>query len=160
MNENKEGKKPKEGVCTMVPREPSREDNECAGEPVLSRDQILNVNDVQVQRIEVPEWGGNVYIRTFMAGEWDDFENNLVLVEDGEKKKAAFKDYRAGFAVLVLCDEQGNKLFDKKDITLLTRKSRAALDRILAKGKALNNVSKSDEEELVESLEPTPDGDS
>lgn len=146
--------------CSMVdtpPPDPGEGEFET---PALGRDQILSAVDMDIRKIPIPEWSGDVFIRSMSAGEWDDFENSLVKITDGGKQKANLKNYRARFASIIICDADGNKLFLPSDITNLSKKSRKAMDRILTAGKKLNGISDEDESELVENLEPTPDADS
>jgi len=147
--------------CVMAGPPPRTHDEDDEAGALLGRDQILAVNDTaEVRRVEVPEWGGTVCVRMLSAGEWDEFENSLVIIEDGEKRKTNLANYRARFAVLIISDEHGHPLFTAADIMALTKKSRAALDRVLEAGKQLNRVSESDEEEIVENLRQAPDADS
>ena len=148
------------GTCKMGEREVNEEPQEVQEVNILDRNAILEANDVMVERVDVPEWGGSVFVRTILAGEWDSFEDSMVTIVDGVASKANLDDYRARFAAMILCDEQGNSLFDKNDIPKLSKKSRAAMDRVLEAGKTLNRVSQEDQEALVESLKPTLDGDS
>jgi len=139
-----------DGVMRMVPAEPKADEQPA---PALGRDQILTVDDTsEVELVPVPEWGGSIYVRTITAGEWDDFENGIVQVVDGEAQRANFDDYRARFASLVIGNEHGERLFSAEDIRALSKKSRHALDRVLEAGKRFNGVDREDEEALVDHL--------
>ena len=125
--------------------------------PVLGRDAIVRVNDVRIQRLEVPEWGGAVHLRVIPNDEYEPFEESL-QIRDGRTQN--MKAFRARFAALVLCDSDGHPLFADKDIPLLNRKSRVALDRVLEAGMQLNAVRDEDVEGLVGNSESDLSGNS
>lgn len=106
----------------------------------LTRDQILNAQDMHTEKVSVPEWGGDVFVRTITAGERDKFEMSL----DGQR----VEDVRASLAALTVCDEANKPLFDMSDIKKLTVKSAAALDRIFDVASRLNKFSKADVDTL------------
>ncbi len=54
-----------------------------------------------------------------------------------------------GMAVLVCCDENGNRIFEPADVEWLTHKSVRPLTRIYNAAKELNDISDEDEEELL-----------
>jgi hypothetical protein len=114
--------------------------------PVLDRDAILNVVDARVQRLEMPEWGGAVYIRVVGSDEYEDFENSLQIADGRASNMAAF---RARFSALVLCDAAGKRLFSAEDVPRLNRKARVALDRVVEAGMKLNALSEQDVSDLV-----------
>ena len=107
---------------------------------MLSKDEILRKADQKIESVDVPEWGGQVYVRTLSGDERDRMEVQL-------------KDSRVGsrglFAALTICDENGNRLFADQDAHALGKKNAAALDRILEVGFRLNAMT----EEAIEELE-------
>jgi len=106
----------------------------------LTRDAILDANDLPVVRVPIPEWGGTVFIRTMTGGERDQFE--------AEWKKNPTDDIRARLAVATLCDAEGTLLFTPADVPLLSKKSSKALDRIFAASTAHSGLTDKDVEEL------------
>ena len=93
---------------------------------VLSRDDILKVDDLPRERVPVPEWGGEVFVRGMNGADKDAWDNFVV-----ELAKAPGKaDIRAFLASLTICDEEGDALFTAEDIAALSKKSAAALDRV------------------------------
>ncbi len=107
---------------------------------LLSRAEILNAEDLKKDRVEVPEWGGHVYVRTLSADERDQWE-----IEQQDNPKESI---RARLAAYTVCDEVGNPIFSAADIEALGAKSGAALGRIWDASLKLNKVSKEDVEEL------------
>ncbi len=141
------------------PQEETQQDqSEESSSPILGREAILQADDTGYYPLDVPEWGGTVLIRVITAGERDAFESSLI--RSGKKNKPNLKDVRAKFAALIICDEQGTRLFNKADIDSLTRKSGAALDRIYDYGREINRFSEEDEKELTENFTEDHNADS
>ena len=116
----------------------------------LNKEAILSADDLKQEVIQVPEWKGEVIIRTMTGEERDAFDSEMIRDD-----KKSFKNIRARFLSLIICDEQGNRLFDDKEIAQLGKKSAAALDRLFSAGQKLNRLSNDDIEELAGNLEPT-----
>lgn len=118
----------------------------------LNKEAILAASDLKQEIVNVPEWGGEVIIRTMTGEERDAFDSEMIRDE-----KRSLKNVRARFLSLILCDEKGNRLFDDKDISALGKKSAAALDRLFTAGQKLNRLSNEDIEELAGNSAPSPD---
>lgn len=115
---------------------------------VLTRDAILSADDLPSEIVSVPEWGGNVRIRTMTGSERDTFEASLIG-SGGKDTSKNLRDLRARFASLVIIGDDKERLFNEKDIKALGRKSASALDRVLSAGQRLNGLSNNDVEELA-----------
>ena len=112
---------------------------------MLNRDAILGSSDLPMELVSVPEWGGDLYVRTLNGTERDQFEQSMV----GKKNKTNLDNVRARFAVLTICDESGTRLFKANDAEALGKKSAAALDRVFAVAQRLNGFSSEDAEDLA-----------
>lgn len=110
----------------------------------LTRDEILKADDIKTEKVEVPEWGGDVFIRTMSGAERDDFEGSLI-----RGKKTNLANIRAKLCALVVVDAEGKKLFSEKDVSALGRKSAKALDRVFTATQKLNGISPEDVEDMV-----------
>ena len=120
---------------------------------ILSKDEILSANDIYTELIEVPEWGGSVYVKTFTGAERDRLEAHVMRFGvNGKPASANLENMRALVASLGICDESGNTIFTAKDIPALARKSAAALDRVVAKIQSLAGMTPADVESLVGDL--------
>jgi hypothetical protein len=120
---------------------------------VLSRDDILNANDIYIQELHVPEWGGILYVKTLNGEERDKVEAAVMQVGiNGQPQKIKLDKLRSTVASLGICDKDGKSLFTEKDIPLLAKKSAAALDRVVAKIQTLSGMSPADIESLVGEL--------
>lgn len=92
----------------------------------LSKAKILAAKDVKLsEAVPVPEWGGDVYIRTISGTERDKFEEAY-----SEQKMKAF---RVRFLVMTLADEAGERLFADADIDALGNKSSVVINRLFDK---------------------------
>lgn len=112
---------------------------------MLLRDAILSNKDLPVKSVEVPEWGGEVFVRTLTALELEEFTD--AASKDG-------KQVRARFAATALSDEAGKRLFTDDDVEALSNKSHSALDRVWKVGAALNGIAT---EEKTDPLPPASD---
>lgn len=119
--------------------------------PALTKDQILAANDVNLLKLSVPEWGGDVYIRVMTVGERDAYEN-----EWQRKKETGVDDFRTKFLVRCLVDDKGNRLFDNGDVERLAQKSARVMNRVWLAAMEHNNLSDASIEELAKNSEPGP----
>lgn len=106
----------------------------------LSKSKILAANDAKLDKVSVPEWGDDVYIKTLTGSERDMFEESY----SSEK----MKNFRSRFLVLTLCDEAGERLFTDADVDLLGKKSALVLNRLFEKAWSLNAFREQDVEDL------------
>lgn len=92
----------------------------------LNKAKILAAKDVKLsEAVPVPEWGGDVFIKTLSGTERDFFEESY-----SQNKMKAF---RARFLVLTLCDENGERLFGDNEVDSLSGKSSTVLNRLFEK---------------------------
>lgn len=106
----------------------------------LSKQSILNANDLQTEDVEVPAWGGTVRVRSLTGKQRDAFEASLVSGE-GKKRKPDLVNVRAKLVGLCLVDEQGARLFSESEILALGAKSASALDSVFTVCQRLNGLS-------------------
>ena len=111
---------------------------------VLSRDAIKMANDVRLDTVEVPEWGGSVCIKTLSGTERDAFEEGY-----SEQK---MKNFRARFLVLTLCDESGERLYADSEADELGSKSAVVLNRLFDSAWSLNAFRNEDVDALGNGL--------
>jgi hypothetical protein len=102
---------------------------------VLSRDAILACNDRKSVAVEIPEWGGTVYVRVMSGADRDQFD--ALVTKDGVTRS----EITSLLARLCIADEAGAPLFRDEDIAVLAQKSAAVLDRIFDVATKLNATS-------------------
>lgn len=118
----------------------------------LSKAKILSVKDVKVEAVPVPEWGGDVFIKSLSGTERDAFEDAY--------SSDKMKNFRARFLVLALCDEAGDRLFSDAEIDELGKKSAAVISRLFEKAWAFNAFRAEDVDSLGKDSATGQSGDS
>lgn len=100
-----------------------------------------------VEAVEVPEWGGRVFVRELDAYDRDKLDGSLYR-EGQERPELA--DYRVRLVAAALCTADGTPYFkagDPKAVHVLSRKSAAPIRRVYDAAARLNRVRKEDAEE-------------
>ncbi|KPK67836.1 MAG: hypothetical protein AMJ84_12280 [Acidithiobacillales bacterium SM23_46] len=121
---------------------------------ILSKEQILQADDLRREAVVVPDWDGSVFVQTMTGIDRDAFE--LSLTKDG---KASIENMRAKLCARTIVDENGNRLFTEDDVEALGKKSGTALDRIFEVAQRLNGIGADAMEKLAKNSEPTPGDD-
>jgi len=115
----------------------------------LDRKSILAADDVRKEKIAVPEWKGDVFLRVLTGTDRDRFEESYA----DQKMKA----FRIRFLLLALCDEDGERLFSDDEADVLGKKSSVVINRLFEAGWKLNAFT----QEAVDALgEDSPLGQS
>lgn len=96
----------------------------------LTKEQILSAPDMQLEEVEVPEWGGSIFVRPMSGIDRDAMEAFVIERNESLGPKAAVEQIRAWSIARTTCTEDGTLLFSKEDIPELNKKNSAALDRI------------------------------
>ena len=99
----------------------------------LSRDAILGAHDTALVSVDVPEWGGTVYVKPMSGRDRDAYDLEIV--------SGKTVNMRARIAVRVVCDANGVALFTPEDADALGAKSATALDRIYAAMQSTSRVT-------------------
>lgn len=115
---------------------------------LLSREQILEANDLTFEDVDVPEWGGAVRVMALTGWERDKFESAMVTGR-GKNRTTNMDNLRAKMAAAALVDEAGARLFTESDVRVLGKKSAAALDRVFDVARRLSGLTQEDSEELA-----------
>lgn len=100
---------------------------------VISKSRIVAATDTKLNTVNVPEWGGEVCLKTLTGSERDSFEESY----SGEK----MKNFRCRFLVLTLCDENGERLFADDEADVVGKKSSLVISRLFEKAWQLNAFS-------------------
>lgn len=129
---------------------------------VLTREAIKATDDRTFEPVEVPEWGGMLYVRGLSGIDRDDFE--LKMIEEKEPKKKGGKttrelnlaNLRAKLIVRTAFDsddqESAKPIFTLADVEWLGTKSGAALQRVYTVAQRLSGLSAEDVDELTDEL--------
>lgn len=104
----------------------------------LSAEQIRSTKSQfpKPQAVEVPEWGGTVYVKRLTASERDQFEQLV-----GENRDNKTFSARGALLVYVLCDEAGKRLFDWGTEGLIGELDGVAVDRVFRVAARINGMA-------------------
>jgi len=120
----------------------------------LSREDINKADDSELLRVEVPKWGGAVYIRVMTVGERDAHELEQLAMQ--KKGEATMDNFRSRFLARCLCDESGALLFPGEEgVADLSKKSVAVCHNLWKE--AMRHNALTQEEVDVIAGESTPD---
>lgn len=122
---------------------------------MLSKESILAVNDIVIEKCEVQEWGGFVFVKTLSARVKEQWEQDR-LKGRGNDTDVNLVNVRASLAAATMCDEAGTLLFSAEDVAALNEKSVKALDRVFETAVKLNRISTKDVEDLTKNSDSTP----
>lgn len=108
----------------------------------------------KVEKVHVPEWGLDVWVRELKTGERDRFEGEQISA----KGQAKYANFRSRFLVLVLCDESGQRAFTDDQVEQLAALPASGVDRVFDAACRVNRLTEKDVESLEKNLPPTPPG--
>jgi len=124
----------------------------------LSRIDVLTKTDLPRRTVSVPEWGGEVLIRTLRADERDGYEvwRGKILADHEDRESPV--TVRAALVSLACCDERGEALFSRDDVESLAKLSAAALDRVYDAAICLNAMDRESQEDIRKNSKAPPAG--
>jgi hypothetical protein len=114
---------------------------------LLSADEILGADDRRYEVVAVPEWNGEVRLRSLSGSERDEYEDSLVQ-QVGNKQVTNARNARAKLVALCAVDASGQPLFTKAQVIKLGSKSSAALQRLFDVACRMNGFTDDDVKEL------------
>ncbi len=123
----------------------------------LTRDEILGADDLKTESVDVPEWGGSVFVRELTGAERDTWEASVVKT-NGTKVTIDSQNMRAKLVALCVVDGDGKRVFTAKDAKELGAKSAAALDRVVDAARRLSRIGEDELENLGKGSEPVQSG--
>lgn len=129
---------------------------------ILTRDQILKSDDLKVELVNVPEWGGTVRIRELRAWEREQFEKRIAATGGTGAGQIAktLGDLRATLVGSCLVDEDNQRLFAENDIKALNEKSSSVIIRLFGICSRLSGISQEVVDAAVGESETTTGGGS
>lgn len=122
------------------------------------KEQILNADDLPREKINVPEWDCDVWIRSLTAKERDDYEQSLLNTSGTGKDFTAtpnLSNAKAKFVARCLVDDTGLRVFTDAEAVPLGGKAAQVLNRLYEVASRLSGMSADDLEELVKNSEET-----
>lgn len=105
----------------------------------LSKDDILGAKDSALHRIDIPEWGGEAFVRILPGTDLD----ALTAAQAKLGGAASTSPSRLAAEVVgrCLCDSEGNRIFKDDDIGALAGKSGMVLNRVASAALAINGLT-------------------
>jgi len=119
----------------------------------LTKATILAADDISLEMVEVPEWGGHLYVRTMDGTARDEYDQEqyeaMTKAREANPDGDTLPNMRARMVASCACDKDSNLLFSMADVVVLAAKSGTALDRVWDVCRRLNRLSAEDIEELA-----------
>lgn len=130
----------------------------------INRDAIIGAKDIPITTVQIPEWGGEAFVRRqnirerdFLIPISDGFlevkppkkegDAPILKMKEGEDAEKAYAKHRLFTVGFALCDENGVRLFNDDEIeSVLGAKSPVVIERIY---RDLGNVFKADAEQVA-----------
>lgn len=126
----------------------------------LTKSDIFGCDDVQIEKVVVPEWKGHVYVRGLSGTERDRFEESQSRVDKRGQRLPRYENFRARLCALCLCDSKGERMCIAADTKDIGKKNGAALARIFDVACRLSGMSEQDVEDMVGNSDDDPSDDS
>jgi hypothetical protein len=122
---------------------------------VLGKFDILKSKTLKKELVEVPEWGGSVWVQEMTAEQRDKFDNWVVKRKDGEAS-----GMRLRVLIATVVDEHGKSMFTDLDIPDLKNHSSRATTRLSEVGLRLSGMTEEAKAEEIKNSEAALSGDS
>jgi len=123
---------------------------------LLTKQQILQAEDIKTEVVLVPEWEGEVIVRTMSGTDRDIWDKLMFKESDGDY----MNNNRARLCACTIVDNDGKLLFNEEDIKTLGEKSSLALNRVFDVAKRLNGLGIDEIEDLAKNSEEIQGEDS
>ena len=106
-----------------------------------------------IEKVSIPELGGDVYIRAMSGSERDAWERSLI-VGRGKRRDVDTTNVRAKLVVRVLCDDTGARLMADSDAEALGHLRVDILTKLYEVAQRMSGVTDKDVEELGKDSAP------
>jgi hypothetical protein len=130
----------------------------------LNRDAIVGVKDYGLKEVEVPEWGGSVYLRKWTGKDRSLFWSKSVKASDegAEMNWDTLFENQTLVVAMSLCDENGDKLFTttEEDLAVLGAKDGDVIQRLYTESLLINGLAQISLEESAKNSSPAQSDDS
>lgn len=121
----------------------------------LTRDQILEVQDIEYKEVFVKEWNGTARIRSLTAQEREEYDSWIFTV-----KKLDATTSRARLLSMAIVDNDGNPIFTVNDIQALARKNSKIVVRLSYIAQKLSGMTPGAIQEITADFLAGPSSDS
>src|ERR1044072_1746226 len=114
----------------------------------VTRDNIRAYKGKAPEPVEIPEWGGTVYVRVMTGAERAAFAAETYQ-HNGRSMKLNRKNFRARLLVRTLCNSAGVPLYSAAEAAELGEQPSDILDRLSVVASRINGMTAKDVEDLV-----------
>jgi len=118
-------------------------------EKYLTKEDILNCNDLKMEAVKVKEWEGTVFIKELSVKERIEFEASIKEKDDTMRAMLTMLS-------ISICDKDGNKLFEASDIEALYKKNVKVILKLFRIANKLSALNVESEEKLRKNSESIP----
>ena len=122
---------------------------------VLTRDQVLEVQDRTIEEVDVPAWGGSVCFGSLKLRDLAAFGERFAGI-DTNQGMAASVDLHVELLIAVCCDISGDMMFTEDDTEWLGDRDGATIIGLAQKALAFLGLTQDSHDEEVKNSESTP----
>ena len=115
---------------------------------LITREQLLNPLPTRIEKVEIEEMGGHVFVKSLSEQQRTEFEMSL-MKGNGNLSRKSLASGRRRLVALCVCDKDGNCLLTEDDAKRLAEQSAAVVDRLYAIAQQLCGLKDDDLETLV-----------
>ena len=124
------------------------------------RDDILKSRTAKPKMEAIQVFGHPLYVRKIKGAELDQYEGQRLDIRSAKDIRINYRNMRARLVVLVLCDENGERIFSDADVEAVGELPADELDAIYDVGLRLNGMDKDATERLEKNSDQEPHGGS
>lgn len=107
----------------------------------LTADVILSAQDERIEPVDVPEWGGRVYVKSLSGSDRERYIESIHALKGKGKaqtRELVMVGSSAKLVALACCTKTGERLFTDDQVAALGQKSAKALQRVVDAAAELN----------------------
>lgn len=124
---------------------------------ILGRDAILlQRGQTKRELVDVPAWGGAVYVKGMTGAERDSFEDSLMVTLKNGTREMSIRNFRAKLVARCVVNAEGQHLFRPADIEALGELDATGLEIVLDVARRLSGMTNKDVDELTGKSESEP----
>lgn len=106
----------------------------------LTKEMILAAEAHAREKVDVPEWGGHVYVTAVSAADWMEFQDAAVK-EKESSGQVPTAPWVGRVLARTLVDEYGTRLFNDDEAAELMKKPLAIINRLYRAADKLNDLT-------------------
>lgn len=108
---------------------------------ILTKEQVVEASDLPRELVDVPEWGGEVWVGTMTGADASYYQTSLLNIDgEGKVKSVNVEGADVRLAALTIQNEDGSLMFGRKEVEALGKKSPKALERVCKVAQRLNGL--------------------